>query len=50
MDDYLLRLFNQSLTHPLLDGLMVGLSTVGLAILPWLGLGLLLKKEQRRPG
>ena len=50
MDRYLLDLFNQTLTHSLLDVTMVGLSTVGLALLPALGLVLLFVPRQKRVG
>lgn len=50
IDLLLLEFVNQSLAHPLLDVIMVGLSTLGLALLPGVGLMLLLKPTQRRAG
>ncbi len=40
MDRWLLGLINQQWTNPLLDGMMVGVSTMGLVALPLLGVGL----------
>lgn len=50
MDAILLRLFNQIYIHPLLDGLMIGVTTVGLGLLPVLGALLFVRREQRRVG
>lgn len=50
MDQTLLTFFNQTLAHPLLDWLMIAASTAGLALLPVLGLALLLSPKQRRVG
>ena len=50
MDQILLDFFNQTLAHPLLDVTMVGLTTLGLALLPVLGLGLLFAPGQKRIG
>ena len=47
MDLTLLTFFNQSLAHPLLDLLMVGLTYGGLALLPSLGLVWLVGKRRR---
>ena len=49
LDVELLKLANQILIHPLLDGLMLGLTTVGFACLPLLGL-LLYIRGQRHTG
>jgi undecaprenyl-diphosphatase len=49
-DWQLFELINQGLAHPLLDGLMIGLSFVGLAILPAIAVILLLRPGQRRVG
>jgi undecaprenyl-diphosphatase len=49
MDQTLLTFFNQTLAHPLLDLLMLGLTYGGLALLPSLGVTLLMG-EQRRLG
>ena len=46
----MLDLFNQTLAHPLLDITMVGLTTVGLAVLPALGIALLFTTNQKRLG
>jgi undecaprenyl-diphosphatase len=50
MDLTLLHFFNQTLAHPLLDILMIGLTIFGFAALPGLGLVLLLNKAQHRVG
>ena len=50
MDRFLLDLFNQTLIHPLLDVTMVGLTTLGLALLPVLGIALLLTASHKRLG
>lgn len=50
MDEWGLQFFNQTLAHPLLDGVMIGLSTAGLAVLPLVGLVWLLNRRQRRGG
>lgn len=50
MDQILLIFFTQTLAHPLLDGLMLAATTVGLALLPALGLGLFLSKKHRPVG
>jgi len=55
MDLLLLEWANQSLAHPLLDILMVGLTTVGFAALPLLGIILILRGangngEEKRVG
>lgn len=50
MDSFLLIFFNQTLAHPLLDAVMVALTTAGLALLPILGLALFLSPKQRRIG
>ncbi len=46
----MLNLFNQTLTHPLIDATMVGLTTVGFALLPVLGTTLLFIPRQKRVG
>ncbi len=48
MDQTLLTFFNQTLAHPLLDLLMLGLTYGGLALLPSLGVTLLLGGQRRR--
>lgn len=50
MDFVLLTFFNQTLAHPWLDGLMVVVTTGGLAFLPILGLALLMSPRRRRAG
>jgi len=50
MDRLLLSFFNQTLAHPLLDYLMVGLTTVGFIALPGLGILLLFSRGHRRVG
>jgi len=50
MDSTLLNFFNQTLAHPLLDPVMVGLTIVGLALLPAVGVILLLQSGLRRVG
>ncbi len=50
MDLTLLTFFNQTLTHPLLDGVMMAVTIVGLALLPGLGILLFLSSTQRRIG
>jgi undecaprenyl-diphosphatase len=50
MDLILLNLLNQTLAHPLLDGLMVGITLIGLSALPAMGVTLLLIKSQRQVG
>ena len=47
MDSTLLIFFNQTLTHPLLDIMMVSLTIGGLGLLPALGLVLLLGPARR---
>ncbi len=46
MDLTLLTFFNQTLAHPFLDGVMIGLTYAGLALLP--GLGIVLSGSRRR--
>jgi len=48
MDLYLLEWANQGLVHPLLDVLMVGLTTVGFAALPMLGIILIARNVSPR--
>ena len=50
MDVTLLNFFNHSLAHPTLDVFMVGITTMGFASLPVLGLILLLIPGQRKTG
>lgn len=50
MDLELLYFLNQSVAHPLLDIVMVAVTTVGLALLPALGLTLILTKRWCRLG
>ena len=50
MDVTLLNFFNHSLAHPALDVFMVGITTMGFASLPVLGLILLLIPGQRKTG
>ncbi len=50
MDSTLLTFFNQILAHPLLDPVMVSLTVAGLALLPALGVILLLQSAHRRVG
>lgn len=50
MDSILLTFFNLTLAHPLLDPVMVSLTIVGLALLPALGVIMLLQPGQRRAG
>ncbi|GAB4452412.1 MAG: hypothetical protein Kow0031_34840 [Anaerolineae bacterium] len=50
MDNWLLFLANQTYVHPLLDGLMIGASTLGLALLPGLGAVLLASPTRRHTG
>lgn len=50
IDLALFQLLNQALAHPVLDILMIGLSTVGLALLPAAGAVLLFNPRQRRLG
>lgn len=50
MDQTLLTFFNQTLAHPFLDWLMIAASTAGLALLPLIGVALLLSPKQRRVG
>jgi membrane-associated phospholipid phosphatase len=47
MDQTILFFFNQTLAHPLLDLLMLGITYSGLALLPALGVVLLLGKHRR---
>lgn len=49
-DLQLLQFFNQTLANPFLDMVMIGLSTVGLALLPAIGLALLFNRRNRRSG
>jgi undecaprenyl-diphosphatase len=49
IDELLLIFFNQILAHPVLDLIMVGLSYVGLALLPSIGV-MLLFSQQRKIG
>ena len=52
MDNQLLHFTNQTLAHPLLDWLMVALTTVGFGLLPLGGLALATRRaaDQRRVG
>lgn len=50
MDLLLLTFFNQTLAHPWLDGVMVVITIGGLALLPILGVALLMSPQQRRAG
>lgn len=50
MDLGLLTFFNQTIAHPLLDWLMMGLTTVGFAFFVASGAVFLLLREQRRTG
>ena len=50
MDKFLLDLFNQILIHPVVDVTMIGLTTVGLALLPVMGIALLFVPRQKRIG
>lgn len=50
MDLQILEFFNQTLAHPVLDWVMMGLTTVGLALLPFIGAGLLFSARWRRTG
>ena len=50
MDLVLLTFFNQTVAHPILDGLMITLTTAGFAVLPVLGLVFLFPRQQRRVG
>jgi len=45
-----LNFFNQTLSHPLLDAIMVGVTTIGLIFLPGLGVALMLARGQRKTG
>lgn len=47
MDLTLLTFFNQTIAHPLLDGLALALTIVGFAALPGLGVALLIGKHHR---
>ncbi len=47
MDFTLLIFFNQMMAHPLLDKLMVGVTLGGFALLPALGLVLLMGQDRR---
>lgn len=47
MDLTLLTFFNQTIAHPLLDGLALALTIVGFAALPGLGVALLIGKHRR---
>jgi undecaprenyl-diphosphatase len=50
MDLILLKLFNQTLSHPFLDSLMMGLTIIGFAMLPALAVSLVLSRSQRKTG
>ncbi|RMF04720.1 MAG: phosphatase PAP2 family protein [Chloroflexi bacterium] len=50
MELQILEFFNRTLAHPALDVAMVGLTTVGLALLPAIGAGLLASARWRRTG
>ncbi len=50
MDMWLLSFVNQTMAHPVWDGLMIGLTIVGFALLPVLGAALLFSEKQRRTG
>jgi undecaprenyl-diphosphatase len=50
MDFLLLHFFNETLAHPLLDWLMIGLTIIGFGALPGLGVTLLAIRSQRRVG
>lgn len=50
MDLILLTFLNQTLAHPLIDGLMMVVTIGGLALLPSLGTALLISPKQRRVG
>ncbi|MDX1520018.1 MAG: VanZ family protein [Anaerolineae bacterium] len=50
MDQTLLTFFNQTLAHPILDMVMIFLTTAGLASLPMLGVALLVSRPRRRVG
>jgi membrane-associated phospholipid phosphatase/VanZ family protein len=47
MDSFLLTFFNQMVAHPVLDSLMIGLTTAGFALLPAFGVVLLLGSKRR---
>jgi undecaprenyl-diphosphatase len=50
VDIELLIFLNRSLAHPLLDIVMIALTTIGLALLPGFGFALLLARTSRRLG
>lgn len=50
MDNVILNFFNQTITHPLLDGLTLGATTYSVVLLPSLGVVLTLMRGQRRTG
>ncbi len=50
MDNFLLIFFNQTIAHPLLDIVMITVTTVGFALLPALGVVLTLNSRQRKSG
>ena len=50
MDNIILSFFNQTVAHPLLDGLMVGATTISLIFLPGLSVVLMLMRGQQRTG
>ncbi|MEM7345869.1 MAG: VanZ family protein [Chloroflexota bacterium] len=50
MDLALLTFFNQTIANPLLDWIMIGATTIGFALLPAIGVALLLTKTQRETG
>ncbi len=50
MDIALLNFFNQTMTHPFLDKVMIGLTIGGFALLPSLGVVLCLNPKHRKTG